>query len=302
MTNMKKQYLVLFAVISLVLAAVLFVLSNNKTKQSSDSGKIKVAASIFPVANLIEQIGGGNVEVVQVLPNGASAHTFEIAPQERIKLVDCKLGFVIGAGLDNWASDPLNDEGIEVVDLSQFIELEAEAHEGEEATEADPHYWLSISNAIIISREITSELERLDPENASVYQSNFLRLERELNELKSELASKVDSNNNKIITFHDAFGYFADDLGLEVLTTIEPFPGKDPTAAYLAEVGEIIKQYQVKVLFKEPQLSDSVVQALADDYDVEVFTLDPLGGTTETDSYQKLISYNLETITNALAR
>ena len=113
-----------------------------------------------------------------------------------------------------------------------------------------------------------------------------------------EKLSDISSKN--IVTFHDAFGYFADHFGLQIVATFEPFPGKEPTPSYLQALQEEITERQITTLFIEPQLSAAALQQFADDNNLTIGTLDPLGGTDERLSYIDMMHYNVKSIAEAL--
>ena len=102
-----------------------------------------------------------------------------------------------------------------------------------------------------------------------------------------------------IITFHDAFGYFSDHFGITVVATVEPFAGKEPTPQYLVELGNIIKELNVRYLFTEPQLSSRNIQAFASDNNLVVGVLDPIGGLQTRETYIELISFNVNALKDA---
>jgi len=292
----------------IIFSLFLLFTSQNKTSESS---KPTVAATIFPVYDLARSIGGDKINVVQIIPSGASPHTYEPSASDKRNVEDSAILFVIGLGLDDWAGQMAEGTDTKVVELHEGIELqegkhteqedEHESEEGEENEGKDPHYWLAIKNAKIMAGTIYEELAEADQQNASYYQNNLNDYLKQLDALKNESEIKLASlKNRKLITFHDAFGYFADEFDLEVVATIEPFAGKEPTPQYLENVGNIIDQYNIKVLFSEPQLAAALVEALADDYGAKLYTLDPEGGAEGVNSYIEMIQYNVDTIVEAL--
>jgi zinc transport system substrate-binding protein len=310
---MKNIGLIIAIVVVIISAVVSFLVFRPAgPAQPSDDFKLKVAGSIFPVTDIIRNIAKDKVEVVQLLPPGVSEHTFELTVAQRAELIGVDLGVIIGSGLDeNWANSVFNEEGAEILDLSEKINLlpaaehEHEHEEGEEEHEhegeGDPHYWLSVNNAKIMAITIADKLIDLDPANELFYRDNLENYSNQLDQLKANTVKQLENlKTREIITFHEAFNYFANEFGLEVVATIEPFPGKEPTPQYLSEVVEIVNEKGIKVLFKEPQLSDEVVKSLAEDYDITVFTLDPVGGIEERTSYIELISFNSRTLAEAL--
>lgn len=307
---MSKLSLLLALVLIIVGAFV--VLSNNEQGLQQER---TVAASIAPLASLVQSVAGDKIEVVQILPAGSSPHTFSLAVSDKLKIEKAEAVFVIGHELDDWAVEGLSEEKILYVDSG--IELkEAEEHEEEHEDEnheeeleadhdhegEDPHYWLSLTNAIIMVDNIESQLSKLYPQDKDTFVANAQSLKSELETLRNDAVAKFSQLQNKeLVTFHNAFAYFADDLGLEVIASIEEFPGKEPTAAYLKSVGELIQEENIKVLFKEPQLSDAVIKPLAEDYGAQVLTLDPIGGIDGRESYLSMMRYNIDTIFSAFS-
>ncbi|KXK26000.1 MAG: High-affinity zinc uptake system protein ZnuA precursor [candidate division WS6 bacterium OLB20] len=320
---MKKLFPVVVAFI-LIAAGVAVLLTGSPVHVSKET----VAASIPPVASLTRQIAGDHIEVVQILPAGASPHTYSLKVSDRENLEQSALVFVIGHGIDDWVSGEFVEQE-RIVTLDRTIELldydDEHGHEGEEHEEeashtegeeheeetgeeheehtgTDPHYWMSAGNAVLMAETITEELKKLAPEHSEVFDANLDRLRTELLALRDDAATRFSQvSDPEIITFHDAFSYFADETGIEIVASIEEFPGREPSAAYLQSVGEQITENNVTVLFKEPQLSDAVIQPLADDYGASVYTLDPLGGTSERMAYQDMYRYNVETLLQAFA-
>lgn len=284
---------------------------------------IKIATSIFPVYDITRTIVSNKAEVVQVLPNGASPHTYEPTVQDQLKIQQTDLLFMIGLEFDHLVEELVqeNNPVVQIVDLSKLIDLhenpttedavdehdytheaehEEDKHDEHEHGELDPHYFTSITGAKAIAQGVMEAMQAYDPTNATFYQQNYQRYTEQLDDLLAEsMQATATLPYEVLITFHNAFAYFAEELGLEVLTTIEPFPGKEPTITYLAEVGRVIQEHQVTALFSEPQLSSAVVDALANDYQIAVYTLDPLGGGIGRDSFIKNYQQNVEIIVNA---
>ncbi len=102
----------------------------------------------------------------------------------------------------------------------------------------------------------------------------------------------VDVNQRALVTFHDAWGYFAEDLGFEVVATFEPFPGREPSPAYIAELQRTIRAYNLTRIYTEPQLASANIQSLITDLGMELRVLDPLGSEATTTDYIELLRYN----------
>ena len=312
MTQTKNKILIQFSTFIFIGVLCLSACSiNNNTKsnqndvgssqtqsETNEVNKIKVATTIFPLYDLVQEIGGEKVETILLLPPGASPHAFEISPQKVKDLAGSQLLFMIGLKLDDWAINLVNKTNdVKVVDLSTAVELQTLTEEGDEAGDFDPHYWLSPQQAKLIVNQIAKELGVVDEANSEYYlvraQSYQQKIEEKITVWQSTLA-KMENKN--LVVFHDAWGYFASDFNLNIVANLEPFPGKSLSPKYLEEINKIIKQYQVKILFVEPQLAINIAQTFAQDLGLEIRVLDPLGGLDNRDSYLSLIEYNVNEI------
>lgn len=177
-----------------------------------------------------------------------------------------------------------------------------EDHHGHSHGPIDPHYWLSIKNAKQIAINVAEELGELDEENIQFYMDNAEAYNQQLDKLFEELqeqSSTVKSPN--IISLHDAWYYFADESGFNVVGTFEPSAGKEPSPQYLANLEEEVEEHNVQVIFIEPQLSNHSIRAFAQDHNLEIATLDPLGGIENRQSYIDLMRYNVTQVVKALS-
>lgn len=316
---MKKNLIIVVAiVISMgILGASIYLFSRNNNSTKNQDAKLKVATTIFPLYDIAQNITGDKAEVVQIFPTGASPHTYEPTIKDREKLKDTDIVFAIGHNLDNKAielADSINHE-IEIVIVDKNISFlhgqqhehsndeETSAHDNEEDHMIDPHYWNSATNAIQISQNIYETLVENNPQNQDSYKNNLENYTSQLTSLVERYEPKFATlNKNELITFHSGFSYFANELNLKIVATVEKFPGNEPSAQYIKTLGETIRSHNITTLFKEPQLADSLLQSLSDDYGVDIKTLDPLGGTenrkTFIENYQKNADIILEVLEN----
>jgi len=164
----------------------------------------------------------------------------------------------------------------------------------------DPHYWLSIHNAEKIAENVANELSKLDPANATIYSTNAESYIAELEILEEELDAKVTNlSNPNIIALHDAWYYFAEEFGLNLVGTFEPSAGKNPTPQYLEKLQREVEENGVTTLFLEPQLSSDGITAFANDNDLGIAVIDPLGGVEGRESYIDLMRFNVDAVVNA---
>lgn len=276
----------------IAIIAVASLVTNNGAKDEESASLSVVSATIFPIYDMLGRVGEGVVEPHLLLPAGASPHTFEITPETVKQLERSKLVFVIGNGLDDWTLNSILDARV-IVRLDKDITL----RESEEDGGNDPHYWLDGKNAMVMAGAIAQELKNLRPESADLIQKNLQNYLIELEAMDARVRDTlVPVLKKKMITFHDAWYYFAQAYDLEIVGTFEPAAGREPTPRYLAQLSQTIKQAGVKVLYAEPEFSEQSLKAFLEDHDAKIAVLDPLGGTPPNDSYIKMMIYNAFTI------
>lgn len=182
-------------------------------------------------------------------------------------------------------------------------EHEQDDHTGHDHGPIDPHYWLSLHHAEQIVMNIAHELSELDPENTQIYADRAQAYTKELEALEDELTHQTESlSNTNIIALHDAWYYFAKEFGLNIVGTFEPSAGKEPTPQYIINLKKEVQEHDVTTLFMEPQLSQNAIQAFANDHDLHIATIDPLGGVVGRASYVELMQYNVDQVVTALDR
>ncbi len=281
----------------IVFISFLFILAGCSYGNHSDS-KIKIATTIYPLSDIARNIVKDKIEVVNIVKPGSSPHTFTVTPSDIIDLQGTKVIFQIGHGLDDWANDILNSlDGAYMMKVDKGIVLKAFTKNGA----VNPHYWLSLSNAKQIARNMTDEIIKLDPNNKDFYEKNFNVYVDKLNDTDKEIRKILsDLPSNKIIVFHRSWDYFTNEYGLEVVGVFEPSPGQEPSIAHLQDLIKIAKKEGVKGIFSEEQLSGDVIKPFVEDLGIKLSVLDPLGGSEGRDSYIDLMLYNAKQIEKAL--
>ncbi|MBA3018716.1 MAG: zinc ABC transporter substrate-binding protein [Desulfobacteraceae bacterium] len=299
----------------------LFVFSAVQLQASDCFGeKIPVIASIFPVADMVKQVGGMYVDVTIVIPSGASPHTYEPKPSLLKKISDARIFFIIGAGLELWAGKFVRlsknqiytvklSEGVSLIRLSEHIHDEFEHHRGEadisdtESGFANPHIWLDPEIAKLMVNKIIFALCKIDNKNMKYYERRGSAYLDKLNELHVLITSTVEKfKTRKYISFHPAWDYFARRYGLESVGVIEAAPGRHPTPRSIQNIISLIKQHNIRAVFAEPQLNPKVAEVIAREANVKVLLLDPMGGQDikGRDTYFDLMKYNLNVLQEAM--
>jgi ABC-type Zn uptake system ZnuABC Zn-binding protein ZnuA len=282
------------------LVAVLLVVALPASGAGGD--RVKVAATIFPLYDITRSVAGPGAEVVLVLPPGASPHTFEPTPAAVRALSGAEVLFVIGHGLDDWAARLARGAGVpRVVPVDAGIALRRASDTGR--GRVDPHYWLSAANAKAIARIVAGELTRRVPgrqavieRSLAVYLARLDAADAQVRELLADLPTR------RIATFHDAFGYFAEAYGLDVVATFEPYPGLEPSPRFVVEFQKKVRAAAVRVIFTEPQLSVDALRPIARDLGVTLAVLDPLGGLPGREGYIELLLFDARAVAAAMRR
>ncbi|MDH4232030.1 MAG: metal ABC transporter substrate-binding protein [Nitrospirota bacterium] len=269
---------------------------------------MKVVASIFPLADFVRQVGGPKVEVILLLPAGASPHTYEPSPKVIQAISRSKLFFKIGSGLEFWADRLIKSAapGIGIVDSSAGVDLittGSHDHAGghRHLADADPHIWLDPLICMEIINKIETALSKADPSNALYYQKNASVYRSRLKKLDREIAERTASfRTREYVTFHPAWNYFSRRYGLKVAAVIEEGPGKEPSPRHVYRIIETLRGLNTRVIFAEPQFSPKVAETIAREAGAQVLFLDPVGGQKNRETYIDMMRYNLAIMEKAL--
>ncbi|MBN8867553.1 MAG: zinc ABC transporter substrate-binding protein [Solirubrobacterales bacterium] len=275
----------------------------------------KVVATTTQVGDFVSQVGGDEVDLTVILKPNTDPHEYEPRPSDVKAVADADIVFRSGGHLDDWTSDLISDSGseAEVVDLSEGLPVQlhgedehehghedehaheehADEGEHEDGEEIDPHWWQDPVNVRFATGRIESALADRNPGQATYYQGRARRFDNQIGNLITGIKAclrKVPADSRKIVTDHDAFGYFTNRFGIETVGTVIPALTTEaqPSAGDLAELEETIKREKVKAVFPESSVSPALSEAVArdtgasTDYSLYGDTLGPEGSAGET--------------------
>ena len=282
--------------------------------------RVQVAATISVLQDLVEQVGGDRVEAFSIVPVGGSPETYGPSPRDAGRISESQVVFENGLGLDAWVEALVESAGNEeqtVVELSEGLEpIEGgEREEGEQGAEEpeeegehaedNPHLWLDVTNAEHYVERIRDTLAEVDPEGAEEYEANAGEYLAELEELDGyirERAEGIPKERRKLVTFHDAFPYFAEAYGFELVGVVVENPEAEPGSREVAEVVLAIEEEGVPVVFTEPQFNAGLANTVAQEAGVEVRELytDTLVDDAAGDTYEAMMRTNVDRISEAL--
>jgi len=285
-----------WTVVGAVLASLVLVAGCNGSAASPSPSESTGAAADYTViattsvfADLAQLALGDNVTIETIIPAGVDVHTFEPSPADAQKLAGADLIVMNGLGLDEWALSLLEAAGKseeDVLELAEGIDesnawvyLEGEEHdeeEGEEHSEeegeehghggTDPHIWLDPKGAAIYVNRIAARVAAELPERAAAIESARDAGLAEIAALDEELRvgfAAIDASTRKIVTFHDAFGYFARAYEIEIVGVAVEAPGQEPSAKEIAALIDAIKAAGVTSVFSEAQFPSKVLDQVA---------------------------------------
>lgn len=300
--------------LSLIIICTLALSGCNKPDNNKNNN-FKIVASFYPIyimaLNIVDGIDG--VELSCMADNSTGClHDFQLQTKDMKNIESANVFIINGAGMESFMDKVTNEiSTLSVIDSSKNIEL-IPAEYGHNHTEDDDHnhehseynghLWLSIENYKRQVQNITDSLVELDPEHKEQYIVNSKAYIEKLDALQSDTIKVIDSITNKdIITFHEAFEYFAKEFGLNIALVIEREPGSEPSASELAETVTLINETNVNVIFVEPQYPRTSADTIASETDANVYTLDTcVTGDMKKDAYINAMRNNLQVLLEAL--
>lgn len=285
-----------------IILLILVMLCAGCSGGKSDDGKLKIVTSFYPIyletINIVGDTEG--VEVINLTePQTGCLHDYQLTTEDMKTLETADIFVVNGLGMENFLDKVTKN--LKIIDASHTDEIYL-LKDGEEI---NPHVWVSITYAMAQVREIQRQLCELDPAHAADYKKNALNYLNELSALRDEMHFALDNLPHKdIVTFHEAFPYFAAEFKLNIAGVIEREPGTEPTPQELIDTVKIVNELPVKVLFTEPQYSPKAAETIARETGATIFTLDPIttgDATIENKSdYQVKMRQNMKTLIEAL--
>jgi ABC-type Zn uptake system ZnuABC Zn-binding protein ZnuA len=268
---------------------------------------LRVVATTTQVADLVANVGGDRVRVTSLLKPGIDAHDYEPSPADIDAIARADLVVQNGVGLEEWLGDTIESSGFAgpVVDASQGVRLR------QVDGEADPHIWQDPGNARRMAANIERGLAAAEPADASAFAANLAAYTKELEALDAEVERQIDSlANKKVVTNHDAFGYYLDRYGLELVGSVIP---SFDTSAELSgrDIRDLVAKIRatgVKAIFSETSLPPRAAETIGREAGVKVVVgddalygdaLGPPG--SDGDTYLKMIRHNTATIVGNLS-
>ena len=269
-------------------------------RQAPKTASLLIVTSFYPVyiatINVTKGVPGVAVENLAP-PTTGCLHDYQLSPRDLERLNAARLFIVNGAGMESFLDKATRQiPGLRIIDASQGIATIAGP------SGPNPHVFTSVYNAMAQVRSISRALQAADTLHAARYRDNEARYLQKLDSLRAGMRREIGKlPKHDIITFHEAFPYFAEEFGLNIAAVIEREPGSEPSAQELAKTIRLIQSKRIAAIFVEPQYPTKTAQAIARETGAKIYTLDPaVTGPMEPDAYVQAMERNLRTLVEAL--
>ena len=268
---------------------------------------LNVVASFSILSDITSQVGGEHVNVTALVGPDGDPHTFEPSAKESALLNKADVVVVNGLGLEGWLDRLVKASGFkgQLVVASNGVQTHTLKEDG--VTVTDPHAWNSAANGALYAQNILNALVKADPADEAALNASGQRYIAQLKQMDSwakERFSAIPQAKRKVLTSHDAFGYFARAYGVEFMAPQGISSESEASAAQVAEIIRQIKADDVHVWFMENQLDPRLVKQIAGATGAqpggELYpeALSEKGGAADT--YQKAFRHNVDTIVNSI--
>ncbi|ACS84514.1 metal ABC transporter substrate-binding protein [Musicola paradisiaca] len=228
---------------------------------------LQVVASFSVVGDMVKQIGGDHVQVTDLVPPNGDPHEFEPTPKDSKTLAQADLVVVNGLGLEGWLNRLVKASGYKGSVLTASNGIKSLKMEEDGKTVTDPHAWNSMKNGIVYARNIVDALAKADPDHAADYRKqgdSYIQQLQQLDDYAVKAFAAIPKEKRKVLTSHDAFGYFAAAYGVHFLSPIGYSTEAEASSQTVAKLIKQIKQEHVKTYFIENQTDPRLVKQIAD--------------------------------------
>lgn len=236
---------------------------------------VRVVATVSPITNIVQNIGGDRVSVTGIVPEGTNSHTFEAAPSDAQAFAEADAVFINGLHLEEPTRDlaeanvpagtPVVSLGERTISPDEYI---YDFSFPESAGDPNPHLWTNPPYAKRYAEIVKEELSAIDPAHAGSYARNYgvfsASIDR-LDELVREVTATVPAGNRVLLTYHDSFPYFAREYGWTIIGAIQPADFADPSPQEIAGLIDQIRERGIPAIFGSEVFPSPVLQQIADE-------------------------------------
>jgi ABC-type Zn uptake system ZnuABC Zn-binding protein ZnuA len=247
--------------------------SDSANGATATDERLVVATTVSPLTSIVASVAGDNVRIEGIVPEGTNSHTFEPEPATAELLSTADVIFVNGLKLEDPTlrlAEANMKDGAEIVELGTVTLPESDYifdfSFPEEEGKPNPHLWTDPTYAVEYADLVRETLSKRDPEHATAYQANFDAFAREADRLAEAVRADqqtVPDGQLRLVTYHDAYAYFARNFGWEVVGAIQPKSFDEPTPSEVATLIEQIRTEGVPTIFGSEVFPSPVLEAIA---------------------------------------
>jgi len=293
----------LLLALGLILAALLAV-----PQGASADDKMKVAASFSILGDMVKQVGDDRIDVVTFVGPNGDAHVYEPTPADAKALSESKILFINGLGLEGWMTRLENSSGFKGKVVTASTGVNPRKMVEDEKTITDPHAWQSLANGKIYAANIRDALIAADPAGKATYEANAKKFIDGMTAMEANVkaaVAKMPPERRKIITTHDAFGYFGSAYGMEFIAPEGVSTESEASAQDVAKIITQIKKEHIPAVFLENVTDSRLLDQIASETGAKI------GGTLYSDAlsppdgpagtYLDMFRNNIDTLSTALS-
>ncbi len=292
------------ASLSLLALSVLAALMASGCAAPAEKHGVSAVATFFPLYEAARYVGGDNVTVSSVVPNGVEPHDYDPTPSQIAGMGTADVFIENGVGFDGLEGKLSGGFGNStvVVNASRGVGLLGGGQDNGSSLATDPHIWLSPRRMMIIADSIKAGFDQADPAHAGAYDANAADFKSKLSQLDSDYrAGLAHCGKDTILTTHDAFGYLASDYGFKQIYISGLSPDAEPSPQKLAELVDTARSQNITVVFYEELVDPRIADTIAAEVGARTMELSPLEGSkNQSDDYFSLMRKNLANLKVAL--
>ena len=249
---------------------------------ASSTRNLNIVTSVSPIANIIKNVGGSNIDLTGLVPEGVNSHTFELVPSDVVKVNDADLIIIDGLGLETNIEDVAQEAlsqnqqlqilklGDKTITPSQWVfDFSFPKEEGD----PNPHLWLNVAYVMKFANLTRDKLIDMDPQNAQYYSENTDRYISLLKRLDNGIMGAVQTvppQSRKLLTYHDSWAYFAPRYNMTVIGAVQPSDFGEPTPQEVARLIDQIRSEKVPAIFASEVFPTEVVDQIANEGNVAI--------------------------------
>ena len=260
--------------------------------RSDSAERPKVVATTVQITTLTTAVAGDLVDLKGIIPAGVDPHEFEPTASDLVAIEGAALVLRHGIGLDDWLDRTLKaGKRATIATVTRGVRLQKGEEDGKPVD--DPHVWHDPANAKKMVDNIVAALARIDPTHKTAYETQGMTYKKRLDEARTQVQAiihEIPAGGRKLVTNHDALGYFAKAFGLQIVGAIIPSVSTqaEPSAGETAKLLQTIRREKVKAIFAESNVNPKLAETLAKDAGVKIVadlygdSLGPAGSGAET--------------------